>query len=182
MPHPHGGELRIAQNDAERDGLWAARRAALPALARLRPTAIVEDATVPRGELVHMLDCIAEVARRHELTIGVVGHAGDGNLHPTILADKRDAAEMARVNAGIDELFADALRLGGTLSGEHGIGTAKLRYLPWEIGDVGMDVTARIKHAFDPRNLLNPGKVVPLAGSTRRAAGAARAPGAEPAR
>ena len=159
----HGGSVRVAQTVGERDDLWAARRAALPALARLRPTTIVEDATVPRGELVRMLELVDDIAARHGLTIGVVGHAGDGNLHPTILTDKRDPAEMARVQAGIDELFAGALKLGGTLSGEHGIGTSKQRYLPWEIGEVGVEITERIKRALDPRDLLNPGKVVTLA-------------------
>ena len=90
----------------------------------------------------------------------MVGHAGDGNLHPSILCDKNDPVEMARVNAAIDELFAATLRLGGTLSGEHGIGTSKQRYLPWEIGDVGVEISERIKRALDPQDLLNPGKVV----------------------
>lgn len=158
----HGGTVHVARDDAERDGLWAARRAALPSMARLRPTTIVEDATVPRGEIARMLALVDDVARRNHVTIGVVGHAGDGNLHPTIVTDAGDSAEMARVHAAIDEIFAGALRLGGTLSGEHGIGVSKRRYLPWEIGDTGLEVAARIKRAFDPDNLLNPGKVVEL--------------------
>ena len=159
----HGGEVKEAAMGAERDSLWAARRAALPAVARLRPTIIVEDATVPRSQIVAMLDLVAELATKHDLAISVVGHAGDGNLHPSILCDKNDPVEMARVNACIDELFAATLRLGGTLSGEHGIGTSKQRYLPWEIGEVGVDVSERIKRALDPHDLLNPGKVVTLA-------------------
>jgi len=116
------------------------------------------------GEIARMLALVDDVARRHQVTIGVVGHAGDGNLHPTIVTDAGDDAEMARVHAAIDEIFAGALRLGGTLSGEHGIGVSKRRYLPWEIGDAGLEVAARIKRAFDPDNLLNPGKVVDLEG------------------
>jgi glycolate oxidase len=161
----HGGDVQEARDAAERDALWAARRAALPAVARLRPTIIVEDATVPRSQIATMLDLVADIARRHDLTISVVGHAGDGNLHPSILCDKGDPEEMARVDVAIDELFAGTLRLGGTLSGEHGIGTSKQRYLPWEIGDVGVEVSQRIKRALDPHDLLNPGKVVTLAGT-----------------
>jgi glycolate oxidase len=161
----HGGDVREVSPGAERDALWTARRAALPATARLRPTTIVEDATVPRSQIAAMLELVAEVARKHDVTISVVGHAGDGNLHPTILTDKSDPAEMERVHAAIDEIFAGALRLGGTLSGEHGIGTSKQRYLPWEIGDVGVEISQRIKRALDPQDLLNPGKVVTLAGS-----------------
>jgi glycolate oxidase len=162
----HGGDVQEARDAAERDALWAARRAALPAVARLRPTIIVEDATVPRSQIATMLDLVADIARRHDLTISVVGHAGDGNLHPSILCDKGDPEEMARVDVAIDELFAGTLRLGGTLSGEHGIGTSKQRYLPWEIGEVGVEVSQRIKRALDPHDLLNPGKVVTLAGTS----------------
>ena len=158
----HGGAVHVVRDAAERDALWAARRAALPSMARLRPTTIVEDATVPRGEIPRMLALVEDVARRNNVTIGVVGHAGDGNLHPTIVTDAGDPAEMARVRAAVDEIFAGALRLGGTLSGEHGIGVSKRRYLPWELGDTGLEVAARIKRAFDPDNLLNPGKVVDL--------------------
>ncbi len=120
---------------------------------------------MPRSQIAAMLELVADVARKHDVTISVVGHAGDGNLHPTILTDKNDPAEMERVHAAIDEIFAGALRLGGTLSGEHGIGTSKQRYLPWEIGDVGVEISQRIKRALDPQDLLNPGKVVTLAGS-----------------
>jgi glycolate oxidase len=162
----HGGDVQEARDAAERDALWAARRAALPAVARLRPTIIVEDATVPRSQIATMLELVGDIARRHDLTISVVGHAGDGNLHPSILCDKSDPEEMARVDVAIDELFAGTLRLGGTLSGEHGIGTSKKRYLPWEIGDVGVEVSQRIKRALDPHDLLNPGKVVTLAGTS----------------
>jgi glycolate oxidase len=157
----NNGELRVAKSDAERDGLWAARRAALPALASLNNTVVLEDATVPRSRITDMLLALAEIGRKHRLVMGTFGHAGDGNLHPTILADKNDADEMARVHLAVDEIFATALKFGGTLSGEHGIGIAKMKYLRGEIGESGLGLMRSIKNALDPTNILNPGKLVP---------------------
>jgi len=94
--------------------------------------------------------------------MGTFGHAGDGNLHPTILTDERNEAEMERVHQAIDEIFRVAVQLGGTLSGEHGIGIAKQKFLELEFGEVGVEVLRRIKEALDPNYLLNPGKIVPL--------------------
>ncbi|MQL51974.1 FAD-binding protein [Desulfofundulus thermobenzoicus] len=159
----NNGWVKTAASEAERDGLWAARRAALPALARRKPTTILEDATVPRSKITEMLLAVEEIGKRHNLIIGTFGHAGDGNLHPTILADGRNAEEMERVRAAVDEIFRAALSLGGTLTGEHGIGMAKMRFLPWEMGDAGVKVLRRIKQALDPDNLLNPGKMVECA-------------------
>jgi len=157
------GVLRVAKSDAERDGLWAARRAALPALASLNNTVVLEDATVPRSRITDMLLALAEIGRKHRLVMGTFGHAGDGNLHPTILADKNDADEMRRVHLAVDEIFATALKFGGTLSGEHGIGIAKMKYLRGEIGESGLGLMRSIKNALDPTNILNPGKLVPSA-------------------
>ncbi|MFZ5652015.1 MAG: FAD-binding oxidoreductase [Bacillota bacterium] len=157
----HQGRARMARDDRERDELWQARRAALPALAQLKPTTVLEDATVPRSKITEMLKALQEIARKYRLTIGTFGHAGDGNLHPTILTDARDGEEMKRVHLAVDEIFKKALELGGTLSGEHGIGLAKKNFLQWEMGDSGLDVMRRIKKALDPENLLNPGKVIP---------------------
>ena len=159
----NSGELRVAQSDAERDALWAARRAALPALASLNNPVVLEDATVPRSRITEMLLEVAEIGRKYKLTLGTFGHAGDGNLHPTILADKHNEEEMARVHLAVDEIFAAALKFGGTLSGEHGIGLAKMKYLGNEIGDAGLDLMRSLKKALDPTNMLNPGKLVPLA-------------------
>ncbi|HUW63156.1 MAG TPA: FAD-linked oxidase C-terminal domain-containing protein [Spirochaetia bacterium] len=156
-----GGQVRLAADDRERDALWAARRAALPALARLRPTTVLEDATVPRSRIVDMLVAIGEIAKRHDLLIGTFGHAGDGNLHPTILTDESNGAEMARVHEAVQEIFTIALSMGGTLSGEHGVGLAKKRFLPQELGDGGVAAVRRIKQALDPENIFNPGKLVP---------------------
>jgi len=158
----NNGALRVANSDAERDALWAARRAALPALASLNNTVVLEDATVPRSRITDMLLELRSIATKHKLTMGTFGHAGDGNLHPTILADKHNADEMQRVHLAVDEIFAAALRFGGTLSGEHGIGVAKMKYLGNEIGNTGLDLMRTIKNALDPTHMFNPGKLVPF--------------------
>ncbi|MHB1418172.1 MAG: FAD-binding oxidoreductase [Bacillota bacterium] len=157
----HGGVLRVAGCDGERDQLWAARRAALPALARLKPTTVLEDATVPRSKVPDMLAALRKIAEKHNLSMGTFGHAGDGNLHPTILCDDSDPEEMTRVHQAVDDIFAVALSLGGTLSGEHGIGLAKMKYLKDELGSCGLDVLRKIKFALDPHNIFNPGKIIP---------------------
>jgi glycolate oxidase len=156
------GVLRLANSDAERDQLWAARRAALPALASLNNTVVLEDATVPRSRITEMLVACGNIGRKYNLVMGTFGHAGDGNLHPTILADKNDADEMARVHLAVEEIFETALRFGGTLSGEHGIGIAKMKFLGNEIGDSGVNLMRTIKDALDPSHLFNPGKLVPV--------------------
>lgn len=154
------GKIKVAKDDKERDGLWAARRAALPALAQMKPTTVLEDATVPRSKLTEMLVALQNIAKKYNLHIGTFGHAGDGNLHPTILTDERDAEEMQRVHQAVDEIFKIALELGGTISGEHGIGMAKAKYLPLEFGEQGVEIMRKVKRALDPENLLNPGKMM----------------------
>jgi len=119
---------------------------------------VKEDATVPRSKIPAMIRAIVEISQRFELPIGTFGHAGDGNLHPTILTDRRNEAEWRRVEAAVDAIFEAALGLGGTLSGEHGIGTAKSRYLEKEVGKGTILYSKRIKAALDPKNILNPGK------------------------
>jgi len=156
------GDAKLAQSDEERDQLWAARRSALPALAQLSPTTVLEDATVPRNRVTDMLVAIQKIAAKYNLKIGTFGHAGDGNLHPTILADVRNQEEMERVHLAVDEIFTTALSLGGTLSGEHGIGMAKMKYLENELGKSGLNLMRRLKEALDPDYLLNPAKMVPL--------------------
>ena len=154
----HGGEVERAADDEARERLWAARRAALPALSRRSRGTIIEDATVPRSRVPEMLAAIEDISRRHGLTIATYGHAGDGNLHPTVLVDPDDADESKRAHAAIAEIFRAAMDLGGTLSGEHGIGSAKAPYLGWALGEAGVDLTRRIKAALDPQGILNPGK------------------------
>jgi glycolate oxidase len=151
----------VAEDAAERDRVWAARRAALSALAQRKPTLVLEDATVPRSRIPEMVAAIQQIAKRYDLTIGTFGHAGDGNLHPTILTDKRDHAEWERVEQAIDAIFDEALSMGGTLSGEHGTGTAKSRYLEKETSAGTILFSQRIKRAMDPNNILNPGKIIP---------------------
>lgn len=149
-------EVKLAKNEQERNELMAARRAALPALARVKPTTVLEDATVPRSRIPDMLVRLEELAEKYDLQIGTFGHAGDGNLHPTILTDARDEEEMKRVRMCVDDIFAAALEMGGTLSGEHGIGIAKARFMEDQFGAAGMEVIRRVKEAFDPNYMFNP--------------------------
>jgi len=152
-------DIKLAQSDAERDSIFAARRAALPALAQVKPTTVLEDATVPRSKIPEMLKALKEIAEKYNLQIGTFGHAGDGNLHPTILTDESNKEEMERVHQAVDEIFKVALELGGTLSGEHGIGIAKAKFMEWEFGKEGVAVMKRIKDTLDPDGILNPGKI-----------------------
>ncbi|MBU0961459.1 MAG: FAD-binding protein [Proteobacteria bacterium] len=157
----HGAsELKVARDAAERDVIWQARRDALPALAKLKPTCVLEDATVPRSKIPAMIQALEDISREFKLTIGTFGHAGDGNLHPTILTDRRDEQEWQRVEKAIDEIFKRALELGGTLSGEHGIGLAKAKYLVLETNRGTLDYCRRMKSVLDPKNILNPGKII----------------------
>jgi glycolate oxidase len=158
----NNGDLKTAQTDQERDQLWTARRNALPALASLNNTVILEDATVPRSRITDMLVACEQIGKKYNLVLGTFGHAGDGNLHPTILCDKNNQDEMARMHKAVDEIFKVALEFGGTLSGEHGIGMAKMRYLGDELGDSGLNLLRSIKESLDPDYLLNPGKMVPV--------------------
>ncbi|MDR1314522.1 MAG: FAD-binding protein [Deltaproteobacteria bacterium] len=153
-------EIREADDHREKARLWEARRNALPSLARLRPTTVLEDATVPRSRLPEMVEAVASLAARHNLEVGVFGHAGDGNLHPTILCDRRDPEEFARVEAMVDGIFEAALGLQGTLSGEHGIGLAKARWMEKETNRATVEFSKRIRGALDPKGLFNPGKKI----------------------
>jgi len=152
--------VHVAQDAQERDKVWEARRAALSALSRIKPTTVLEDATVPRSKIPEMIRSIDEISRKFQLTVGTFGHAGDGNLHPTILTDRRDKEEWTRVEQAIDAIFDRALALGGTLSGEHGIGIAKSKYLEKETSRATILYSRRIKAALDPKNILNPGKII----------------------
>jgi glycolate oxidase len=149
-----------AQDDAEAERLWLARRSAGPALMRVRPNHIVEDVTVPVSQLTTMIRKALEICHNHGLEVGVFAHAGDGNLHPCIVFDRRDEDEYKRVEAACEEMVHVAMALGGTLSGEHGIGLAKAPFLSLEMDEVALRVTKGIKDLFDPTGILNPGKFV----------------------
>jgi glycolate oxidase len=152
-------DVRTARNDAEALQLAAARRNAFAALARRRPTTILEDVTVPRSELATMVSFIAATAARYELQIGTFGHMGDGNLHPTFLTDERNADEMDRVHRALDAIVTRTLELGGTITGEHGVGLAKKPWLRQQMGDASYTLMKHVKRAVDPHGLLNPGKM-----------------------
>lgn len=152
-------EVRVARDDAEANRLAAARRSAFSALARVAPTTILEDATVPRSELAHMIRFVEGIAKKYALRIGTFGHMGDGNLHPTFLTDERNKEEMERVHHAFKEIFDEAIRLGGTITGEHGIGVAKKDFLPKFAGDAQMRVMRELRRVLDPLGILNPGKM-----------------------
>jgi glycolate oxidase len=152
-------DVRVARDDAEALQLASARRSAFSALARVRPTTILEDVTVPRDKLAEMVGFIAEVAKKHHLLVGTFGHMGDGNLHPTFLTDERNTEEMARVHEALEDIVTKTLALGGTITGEHGVGLAKKAWLRRQVGENSHDLMREIKRAWDPRNLLNPGKI-----------------------
>ncbi len=152
-------EVRVARDEAEATKLAAARRSAFSALARVAPTTILEDATVPRSELARMIRFVEEIARKYKLRIGTFGHMGDGNLHPTFLTDERNKDEMHRVHEAFKEIFDEAIRLGGTITGEHGIGLAKKDFLPKFAGDAQMRVMRELRRVLDPKGILNPGKM-----------------------
>jgi glycolate oxidase len=151
--------VRLASDAAEAARLATARRSAFSALARVKPTTILEDATVPRTELATMIRFIQETGSRHRLDIATFGHFGDGNLHPTFLTNERDADEMHRVELAMREIFEKALALGGTITGEHGVGLAKKTFLREQVGDSSYALLKRVKRSLDPDSLLNPGKI-----------------------
>ncbi|MEH7352659.1 glycolate oxidase subunit GlcD [Neobacillus drentensis] len=151
--------IQTAATEEEADALRTARRAALSAIARLKPTTILEDATVPRSEIANMVKAINDISEKYQLTICTFGHAGDGNLHPTCATDARNHEEMERVENAFAEIFEKAIELGGTITGEHGVGAMKAPYLEWKLKAEGIAAMKAIKLAFDPNNIMNPGKV-----------------------
>jgi glycolate oxidase len=155
----HALEITLAESVARSEALLEARRCSLPALSRLGTLTILEDATVPRPHLAEMVDRIDEIADRHDVPIATFGHAGDGNLHPTSVVDLRDVAAIARVDKAFADIFAAAIDMGGTITGEHGVGAAKLPFLEACLGADQMALLRRIKYAFDPAGILNPGKL-----------------------
>jgi glycolate oxidase len=153
--------VKLAQDEAERSRLWEARRAVTAALGRVAPNKLGEDITVPRSAIPEAIRRLKDIQRSHGLPIVIFGHAGDGNLHPNILFDKRDPDQWQKVGQIVAEEFALALELGGTLSGEHGVGSLKRPYIEQALGPLSIEIQKRIKQALDPLNILNPGKILP---------------------
>ncbi|AZS13856.1 FAD-binding oxidoreductase [Paenibacillus lutimineralis] len=152
-------DIRMAQDEVEAEQLMMARRSALSTLARISPTTILEDATVPRSAIADMILAINRIAEKYRVNICTFGHAGDGNLHPTCTTDARNEEEIHRVEEAFAEIFEEAISLGGTITGEHGVGTVKAPYLEWKVGNAGIDVMKGIKQVFDPAGIMNPGKI-----------------------
>lgn len=156
-------DVKVAADEAEGARLASARRSAFSALARMKPTTILEDVTVPRSELARMVAFINAVAKKHNLLIGTFGHMGDGNLHPTFLTNERDTEEMHRVELALEEIVDETILLGGTITGEHGVGLAKKAFLRRQMGEGSYALMRSVKQALDPQGLLNPGKIFDLA-------------------
>jgi glycolate oxidase len=148
-----------ARDEAHATRLATARRSAFSALARIRPTTILEDVTVPRSRLSEIVAYVEEVAARHRLEIATFGHFGDGNVHPTILTDETDHEEMERVELALGEIIDRTIALGGTITGEHGVGLAKKSFLPRQFDTASYQMLRSVKAALDPAGLLNPGKI-----------------------
>jgi glycolate oxidase len=153
--------LRLAEDPEERELLWAGRKGAIGALGRIKPNYYLHDGVVPRTRLPEMLRRVGEIGRHYRLPVANVFHAGDGNLHPNILFDLRQSGIMEQVEGAGEEMLWEVIELGGTLSGEHGIGIEKNAFMPWIYGPDDLDAMLRVKRTFDPTGMLNPGKIFP---------------------
>jgi glycolate oxidase len=151
--------VQVAQDEVESLKLKTARRSAFSALARVKPTTILEDATVPRSQVAPLVVKIQEIAQKYNVMIGNFGHAGDGNLHPTGLTDERNHDEIKRVEQAFVEIFDTAIKLGGTVTGEHGVGLAKKEFLREWVDQGALKMMQTLKQMFDPNDILNPGKI-----------------------
>jgi len=154
-------KIEIAENEEDRDSLWQARRAVSPAIVKPNTVKLNEDIVVPRSKVPEIIKEIQRLADKYGIEIINFGHAGDGNIHVNILADKSDKSQLDRAPDLIREIFDATLKLGGSISGEHGIGITKAPYIKMELGDQGIEIMKRIKRAFDPNNILNPHKIFP---------------------
>ena len=162
----HGArEVRLAADEQERAALWKSRKSAFGAIGRLSPTFCTQDGVVPRTKLPHILRHITDVGRRHNLRIANVFHAGDGNIHPILLYDERDPDEVQRVIAAGQEILRACVGLGGSITGEHGIGVEKIGELPLLFGPQDLLVMQQLRAVFDPEHRCNPGKIFPTPGA-----------------
>jgi glycolate oxidase len=151
--------FRVAQSQQESDELWAIRRGISSAVAATAPNRLGEDISVPRDAFPEVVRRIRAISEKYRIPIAVYGHAGDGNLHPSVLCDLSNPDEAERVHRAIDEIFAATLAVGGTLSGEHGIGITKRPYITQALGEAGVRTMKAIKQALDPKGIMNPGKI-----------------------
>lgn len=157
----HGAfEIKIAADKAERDRLWRARRAITVSLLRLRPKKVNEDIVVPRSKIPDIIERIDRIGKKYGLITVSFGHAGDGNIHVNVLFND-DSEEEARAELAVDDVFRETISLGGLISGEHGIGITKRKYMNWCLEEPVLDLMRNIKKTLDPNNILNPGKIFP---------------------
>ena len=154
--------MEIAENENEADALWKARRAISPASYRLNPTKMAEDITVPRNQIANFIREAKKIAEERNLKIINFGHAGDGNIHTSLMINDKDEDEKKRAEEAIEEIFKLTIKLGGTLSGEHGVGLTKAPYIDLELNQTTIEVMKKIKMALDPNHILNPGKIFNL--------------------
>jgi len=152
-------DVRVAKDQAEADKYWLARRAGFAAVFGKAPTVFAEDVTVPRGRIPDLINRCKEIAKKYDLEICVLGHAGDGNLHPSILTDIKNKEAYQRALKGMDEIIESAVELGGVLSGEHGIGLEKQKFFRRTIDPAVINIMKGIKQLIDPNNIMNPGKI-----------------------
>ena len=158
-------EVRFAASAAERQLLWKCRKQAFGAVGRLSPSYCTQDGVVPRTKLPYILERIIDIGRRHDIRIVNVFHAGDGNIHPILLFDERDAEQVRRVLAASGEILRECIACGGSVTGEHGIGVEKIEFMHKLFSADDLDVMARVRHAFNPTLCLSPAKMLPTAGA-----------------
>jgi len=151
--------VSVASEEKDRERLWSARRAISGALRKVSPSKINEDITVPRTKIPEAVRMLERVEKKYAVPIINFGHAGDGNIHVNLMVDKSDPDLLKRADAALDEIFDEVLKMGGTLSGEHGVGLSKSRFIEREIGPASLELQKRIKAAFDPNQIMNPGKI-----------------------
>jgi glycolate oxidase len=156
-----GAEVNVAEDEEARGKLWEARRAVSPALYHISPTKINEDIVVPRNRIPDMLKRLRKLSEERGIKIVNFGHAGDGNIHVNIMVDRKNKEEYKKGLELVEQIFKETLKLGGTISGEHGIGLTKARYMGMEVSETGLSIMNSIKKVFDPKNILNPGKIFP---------------------
>lgn len=152
-------EARAAHNTEEADKFWAARKAGFSAIFSMSPSVFAEDITVPPSKIPELMNRIKKIAKKHDVTIVTLGHAGDGNLHPAVLTDIKNEELLKKADKALDDIFAAAIELNGALSGEHGIGLEKQRFLKQALQPETIELLRNIKKVFDPKNILNPGKI-----------------------